>query len=79
MLASILQASGLNVGLYTSPHLLQLGERIATSALHPPPHGMPQEQLHELISRHRPHLEAAQAEEAGTLSQFEVITALAFR
>ncbi len=71
MIASILRAAGLRVGLYTSPHLVLLGERIAID-------GRPAtaDELGEtFIGRLLPALAAATGER---FTFFEVLTALAF-
>ena len=72
MLSSILHHSGYRVGTYTSPHVTSLTERIAVG-------GMPisAAALDALVARHAAEAEAAQAEEGGALSHFEVLTALA--
>jgi dihydrofolate synthase / folylpolyglutamate synthase len=68
MCASALQAAGLRVGLYSSPHLQDFRERFrCNGALIPP------EQLAALISQIKPVVQAIPG-----LTWFEVITALAF-
>jgi dihydrofolate synthase/folylpolyglutamate synthase len=74
-LASILKASGLKTGLYTSPHLVRINERIQLSG---EPIGDDDfEKLHELVKR-----KANDLVEEGQLpwhpSFFEMLTAMAF-
>lgn len=66
-LAAILQASGLRVGLYTSPHLLDFNERIRVNG-YPIPH----ERVTHFIEEERAFFEPLNP------SFFEVTTALAF-
>lgn len=67
MVASILQAHGLKVGLYTSPHLLRFNERIRIN-------GVPidDETIVNFVERYRPHIDRIEA------TFFETTTALAF-
>jgi dihydrofolate synthase/folylpolyglutamate synthase len=67
MLAAIGKAAGLRTGLYTSPHLVHLNERIQID-------GAPVsiEEIEETLRRCRPLAESLQA------TYFEVITAIAF-
>jgi len=67
MLASILQAHGLKVGLYTSPHLLRFNERIRIN-------GVPidDETITNFIECYRRHIDRIEA------TFFETTTALAF-
>jgi len=67
MLASVLQAAGLRVGLYTSPHLHVLEERIQIDGQ---PISMPE--LIDLVARVRPSLDRDPS-----LTTFEAMTALA--
>ena len=71
MLARMLQACGLKVGLYTSPHLCDIRERIRVNG-----DQITQAALARLIGTAEPHLDAM-AEEKPTF--FEIFTALAFR
>ena len=57
-----------------SPHVAAFNERIAVNGL---PIATPA--LEDLIDRHRHRIEAAQSEEAGALTHFEVVTALAYK
>lgn len=72
MLESILRAAGLRTGLYTSPHLVDFGERIRLS-------GKPMEPaaLAEGVGRLRPVLEKLEGEGVH-VTFFEATTALAF-
>ncbi|KAG2500057.1 hypothetical protein HYH03_002334 [Edaphochlamys debaryana] len=83
LLSACLSAAGHRVGLYTSPHLLALEERIAASApgaSNPRPRPIPPDDLAFLVRRHAPAIaQVARAEGPGALSHFEVVTALAFR
>ncbi len=67
MLAAIGKAAGLRTGLYTSPHLVHLNERIQID-------GTPVsfEEIEEALRRCRPLVKSLQA------TYFEVITAIAF-
>jgi len=68
MCAVVLQAAGLRVGLYSSPHLQDFRERFQVNGAMIPPMV-----LADLVARLRPNIEKI----AG-LTWFEVITALAF-
>ncbi len=68
LVASGLQAAGLRVGLYTSPHLLDYAERIRIDNI-PIPH----EALVDLVDRIRPVVDRVPK-----LTTFEITTALAF-
>jgi folylpolyglutamate synthase/dihydropteroate synthase len=70
----VLQSAGNHVGLYTSPHLHHLGERIQINGA-----PLPLSALHALVELHKDAILAAQQVEQGRLSHFEVTTALAFR
>lgn len=67
MLAAILQAQGLKVGLYTSPHLLDFRERIKING-----QMMPEHEVVQFVEEQRPVLEQVQP------SFFEMTVALAF-
>jgi len=67
MVASILQASGLRVGLYTSPHLVEFRERIRVKG-----EMIPEERVADLITR----LRAAAAPDLDP-TFFEITTAMA--
>jgi dihydrofolate synthase/folylpolyglutamate synthase len=72
LLASTLQAAGLKVGLYTSPHLIRFNERIRLQ-------GQPIEDaaLGELFAQIEPALEKIRLQAGRELTFFEVTTALA--
>lgn len=73
--ASMLQAAGLRVGLYTSPHLIHVRERIQID-------GVPvsEERFAELLTHCRPVLEKMRVRPAAErrLTYFEVLTHMAF-
>src|SRR3990170_873313 len=74
MVASVLGRAGFRTGLYTSPHLHRLTERIAVDGQPIPP-----EDLTRLTAVLRPAVEAENAEAAhGLITTFEALTALAF-
>lgn len=68
MLAAMGQAAGLRTGLYTSPHLLQLNERIQIN-------GVPVsfQEIEAVLKKCRPVIESIQA------TYFEALTAIAFQ
>ncbi|MDZ7374024.1 MAG: bifunctional folylpolyglutamate synthase/dihydrofolate synthase [candidate division KSB1 bacterium] len=66
-LESLLQATGLRTGLYTSPHLVRPEERIRVNSI-----PIPGEALVDLIASLRPRIEESQA------TFFEAVTAIAF-
>ncbi len=68
LIAAVLQASGLKVGLYTSPHLVDLRERIRVNGT-----PIPKAEVVAFIEQNRDFLDATQP------SFFETMTALAFR
>ena len=67
LIAAALQASGLRVGLFTSPHLVSLTERIRINGM-----PIPEEEVATWVTRHRAFLDEIQP------SFFETMTALAF-
>ena len=74
MIAAGLRAAGYKTGLYTSPHLVSLRERIQVD-------GKPilKRELESLVVRMRPHVEAVDHDKTyGELSTFELLTAAAF-
>jgi dihydrofolate synthase/folylpolyglutamate synthase len=74
MIAAGLQAAGYKTGLYTSPHLVTLRERIQVD-------GKPilKRELESLVAKMRPHVEAVDHDKTyGELSTFELLTATAF-
>jgi dihydrofolate synthase / folylpolyglutamate synthase len=66
MLASILQSAGLKVGLYTSPHLIDIRERIVING-----QKISRKEMGMLIEEVRDHLR-------GPVTYFEFLTAIAF-
>ena len=74
MIASVLQAGGYKVGLFTSPHLHSFCERVAVN-------GQPilEESFARLATELAPHVQAVnQRATYGRLTTFEIITSLAF-
>ncbi len=69
MLAEILSAAGLRVGLFTSPFILRFNERMRVNG-----EDIPDDVLAEITALVRPHADAM--EDAPT--EFELITAIAF-
>ena len=67
MLASVFQQNGFNVGLYTSPHLVEFGERVKVNGLQ-----VPESYVLEFVSAHESFINTL------TPSFFEVVTSLAF-
>lgn len=72
MLASIEQAAGRRVGLYTKPHLVDYRERIRVDGTL-----IGEEDLAALVAEVRPHVEDAAGDAEGTPTYFEVSVALA--
>jgi dihydrofolate synthase/folylpolyglutamate synthase len=74
MLAAIHQRAGRKVGMYTSPHLVFLGERIQVNRVPLTP-----EEIIAYVEELRPHAEALAARNADDMpSFFEFMTAAAF-
>ena len=67
MLAAVMQQAGYKTGLYTSPHLISLRERIRVNGK-----PIPRRSVVRFVDRHRPELVRRK------LSFFEVLTAMAF-
>lgn len=79
LLAAALQAAGLRVGLYTSPHLIDFRERIMTSPNLPSGEGfcmIPEEYVVNWVEKHI--LSPLPEEGPGEVSFFEMATAMAF-
>jgi len=88
MIYAMLRCAGLRVGLYTSPHLADVRERIRVSgdpSTPPPAGGVAQEgedwispeELAMLIERLQPVIEASKTHAEGPVTYFEVVTAAA--
>ncbi len=73
MLASIMQRSGLRVGLYTKPHLVDYRERIQVNGTLIAP-----EALTRVVEVLQPHVEAMRDQPYGPPTYFDVSVALAF-
>lgn len=73
MLASILQASGLKVGLFTSPHLSRFSERIKVCG-----EMIPDSYIAGFIQKIEPVLKQLESSGIGLPTEFELMTALAF-
>ncbi|WP_418280380.1 dihydropteroate synthase [Halorubrum sp. DTA98] len=73
MVESILRESGLSVGLYTSPHLESLAERIRVDG-----RPIPDEAVASFVAETKPWL-IDRAAEGDPLTFFEVVTAMAIR
>ena len=67
LIAAALQASGLKTGLFTSPHLVDLRERIRVNG-----QPMPEQEVIDFVERNREYMDTLQP------SFFETMTALAF-
>ena len=74
MIASGLRAAGYKTGLYTSPHLLTLRERINVDGK-----PIPKRELADVVARLQPHTEEIDRNPVyGELTTFELLTASAF-
>ncbi len=75
MVEGILRAAGWRVGLYTSPHLVHLGERVQVNR-----ERLTEEEILAFMRELTPLAERIEAEEGGELrpSFFELMTAMAF-
>jgi dihydrofolate synthase/folylpolyglutamate synthase len=74
MVVAVLEAAGYRTGLYTSPHLLDLRERIQVNGRMIPP-----AELAALVAAIKPEVAAVNERAAyGQLTTFEVLTALGF-
>ncbi|MCX5998385.1 MAG: bifunctional folylpolyglutamate synthase/dihydrofolate synthase [Chloroflexi bacterium] len=74
MIASVLTTSGYVTGLYTSPHLLDIRERIQVNGTM-----ISEDEFTALVLRVRPEVAAVNRQSAtGELTTFEMLTALAF-
>jgi len=74
MLASMLGASGRRIGLYTSPHLVDIRERIQVGG-----EWIPRETVTHLLDRLRPYLDrASKGGDTYAPTFFEIFTTIAF-
>ncbi|HEU4480309.1 MAG TPA: folylpolyglutamate synthase/dihydrofolate synthase family protein [Actinomycetota bacterium] len=73
IVTSLLAATGLTVGTYTSPHLQTIRERIALSG-----DPITEESFGEMFDHLRPYLTLVEGRLGETLTYFEVLTALFF-
>ena len=73
MVESILRASGLRVGAFTSPHIMRVNECIRVDG-----EEIPHRDLVQMIGMLRPHVEAMAAE-GWECTNFEVLTVLALK
>jgi dihydrofolate synthase/folylpolyglutamate synthase len=71
MIASIAQAAGHKAGLFTSPHLVKVEERIQVNGV-----PIPEADLAALMTRVKPVIEAMDAGPYSPLTFFEIVTAL---
>jgi len=79
MIYEILRAARKRVGLYTSPHLEDVRERIRTSGTGRPEDRISREEFAAAVERLRPAIDACAAEpELGAPTYFEAMTAAAF-
>ncbi|MFC1699324.1 bifunctional folylpolyglutamate synthase/dihydrofolate synthase, partial [Candidatus Omnitrophota bacterium] len=82
--AQILSAAGFKVGLYTSPHLLDLRERIrivqpkAFSLKRSVKDKIPKADFAKLITKIKPDAQRLRQTELGALTYYEILTTLAF-
>ncbi|MBT9163609.1 MAG: Folylpolyglutamate synthase [Chloroflexi bacterium] len=74
MIASALSVAGFRTGLYTSPHLHTMRERIRIDG-----QLIAEHQFAELLSEMKPEIEATNRGQSEKLSTFEILTAMAFR
>lgn len=75
MIEAIQRAEGRRTGLYTSPHLIEIGERIQVNRI-----PTPESEIVAGIETLRPHYEAMAAKDASLAPTFfELMTALAWR
>lgn len=84
-LANILRAAGFKVGLYTSPHLVDVRERIRILQLTvdnvdqlTEKEKISQKDFSKIIERIKPHAERLRKTKLGELTYYEILTACAF-
>lgn len=73
MLASALAASGMKVGLYTSPHIVDFRERMRIASPASGTELVPEEYVYDFLCRYEAEMDAL------SLSFFEITTGLAFK
>ena len=74
MLHSMYQSNGYKVGLFSSPHLIELGERIQVNG-----ENMPMQEIENMVLRIQPIAEDMEGEKKGMHPTFfEIMTAVAF-
>ena len=73
MIASALSAAGFQTGLYTSPHLHTIRERIRVDD-----QLITEQEFADIVAEIKPNVEATNQGAYGELSTFEILTALAF-
>ncbi len=74
MIASVLTASGYRTGLYTSPHLIDIRERIRVDG-----HLINKSELIRQVASLKPEVDAINAKASyGRLTTFEILTAIGF-
>ena len=73
MLASALSASGLKVGLYTSPHIVDFRERMRIGSATGKVELVPEEYVYDFLCRYEADMDAL------SLSFFEITTGMAFK
>ncbi|MBT4510826.1 MAG: bifunctional folylpolyglutamate synthase/dihydrofolate synthase [Chloroflexi bacterium] len=73
MIASALSTAGFRTGLYTSPHLHTMRERIKVDD-----HLITEQEFADLVAELEPEVEEQNRGKYGALSTFEILTALAF-
>lgn len=80
MVYAILRAAGLRVGLYTSPHLADVRERIRVSveSAEEEADWISRQAFADFIGRLHPLLDVSQTNPDGPVTYFEVMTAVAF-
>jgi dihydrofolate synthase/folylpolyglutamate synthase len=79
MIAAIARAAGLRVGLYVSPHIQDVRERIQVGASHGERYRwIGKEELAALVARVQPLIEQMRTARGGPVTYFEAVTALAF-
>ncbi|GAX75550.1 hypothetical protein CEUSTIGMA_g2993.t1 [Chlamydomonas eustigma] len=75
LISSVLRSAGYKVGVYMSPHMHHISERISTDMW---THLRP-ESFEALVQNNSKTLEHVQQAEGGALSHFEAVTGLAYR